>query len=446
MTVSVRFAPSPTGLMHVGNARVALINWLFARKSNGKFLLRIDDTDAERSRPEFAAAIEEDLNWLGLTWDEKIRQSDRLDLYREAFEKLRAAKRVYPCYETAEELDGKRKRQLARSMPPVYDRAALKLTDAERGRFESEGRKPHWRFFLEPETASWRDLIHRDLQFDPASFSDPVLIRSDGQPLYTFTSVVDDLAFAITHIVRGDDHIANSAVQIQIFRALGGATPALGHLPLLTDAQGSGLSKRLGSLSLAQLRAEGIEAMAVNSLLARLGTSVAIEPKTSVFELLDEFDFATFNRAAPKFYEHELARLNARLLHGLSFAQVRARLAELGLSSADESFWNAVRGNLARLSEAKIWWDICFGPIAPAIVDAGLTAKAAELLPPEPWSGETWRAWTGSLAAATRTKGKALYMPLRLALTGREHGPELQDLLPMIGRERALARLLGQAA
>lgn len=446
MTVSVRFAPSPTGLMHVGNARVALINWLFARKSGGRFLLRLDDTDTERSRPEFAAAIEDDLAWLGLAHDEKVRQSDRLPLYREAFERLRAAARVYPCYETPEELEVKRKRQLARGLPPIYDRAALKLSESERGRLESEGRTPHWRFKLEAEAANWRDLVHGDLRFAGGHLSDPVLVRSDGQPLYTFTSVVDDIAFAITHIIRGDDHIANSAAQIPLFHALGGVPPAFAHLPLLTDATGAGLSKRLGSLSLAHLRGEGIEPMAVNSLLAKLGTSDPIEPRVHLAALVAEFDFAKFSRATPKFDDHELARLNTRLLHGLSFADVRPRLADVGLAQADEPFWNAVRGNLARLSDAKAWWEICHGRLEPAIVDASLTAKAAEMLPPEPWQESTFRDWTKAVSAATGAKGKALYMPLRLALTGREHGPELQDLLPIIGLERARARLTGKAA
>ena len=446
MTVAVRFAPSPTGLMHVGNARIALINWLFARKSGGTYRLRFDDTDVERSRPEFAARIEEDLRWLGLAADETLYQSARLDLYRDAFERLRAESQIYPCYETSEELELKRKRQLARGLPPIYDRAALKLSEAERKSLEAEGRKPHWRFKLAPEAAAWRDLFHNEMHFDAASLSDPVLVRSDGQPLYTFTSVVDDMALAITHIIRGDDHIANSAAQIQLFRALGGAAPTFGHLPLLTDAQGGGLSKRMGSLSLAHLRGEGIEAMAVNSLLAKLGTSDSIEPRASLAELVAEFDVAKFSRATPKFDHHELARLSARLLHGLPFAAVRERLAGLGIGDADEGFWNAIRGNLAKLSEAAVWWEICHGQIAPAIVDAGLTSKAAELLPPEPWNNATFRDWTKALAASTGAKGKALYMPLRLALTGREHGPELQDLLPIIGRERARARLLGQAA
>lgn len=446
MTVVTRFAPSPTGLLHVGNARVALINWLFARKSGGKFLLRIDDTDPERSKPEYAAAIEQDLAWLGLAWDELFHQSGRFNDYLAAFGKLRVAQRIYPCYETPEELEAKRKRQLARKLPPVYDRAALKLTEAERSKLEAEGRKPHWRFLLEAEKISWNDAVHGDITFDAASLSDPVLVRSDGQPLYTFTSVVDDIAFAVTHIVRGDDHIANSAAQIQIFRAFGAAVPGFGHLPLLTDAQGGSLSKRLGSLSLGMLREDGIEPMAVNSLLAKLGTSDAIEPRAELSELVIEFDFAKFSRAGPKFDVAELERINARLMHELSYAQVRSRLSELGLQEADAHFWEAVRGNLTRLSDAKTWWDVCFGRIAPEIVDAGLTAKAAELLPPEPWNGGTWRAWTGTLMAATGAKGKALYKPLRLALTGREHGPELQDLLPMIGRERARARLLGQAA
>jgi glutamyl-tRNA synthetase len=445
MTVTVRFAPSPTGLMHVGNARVALINWLFARKSGGRFVLRMDDTDVERSRPEYAAAIEEDLNWLGLVADDKIRQSERLDLYNEAVKRLSDEGLVYACYESPEELELKRRMQLGRGLPPVYDRAALKLTDADRHKLESEGRKVYWRFRLATEQVTWVDLVHGDLHIDAASLSDPIVIRSDGQPLYTFSSVVDDIARGITHIIRGDDHIPNSAAQIQIFKALGGIVPAFAHLPLLTDAQGGGLSKRFGSLSLAHLRGEGVEAMAVNSLLAKLGTSDPIEPRTDLAQLVTEFDFAKFSRSTPKFDEHELHRLNSRLLHALSFAQVQSRLNDLGVP-ADEAFWNAVRGNLARLSDVKLWWSIVHGNIAPAIVDAELAAKAADLLPPEPWNNETWRAWTKEISTATGHKGKALYMPIRLALTGLEHGPELQDLLPMIGRKRAHARLMGQAA
>ncbi|MGB8274451.1 MAG: glutamate--tRNA ligase [Alphaproteobacteria bacterium] len=446
MTVAVRFAPSPTGFLHVGNARVALVNFLFARKHQGRFVLRIDDTDRERSRPEFVDAIEQDLGWLGLAWDKEIRQSDRLALYAEALEKLKAGRRAYACYETPEELETKRRLQLAKGRPPVYDRAGLSLTDADKRKLESEGRRPHWRFLLSDARIVWDDLVHGEIGFEPDSLSDPVLIRSDGQPLYAFTSVVDDVALTISHILRGDDHIANSAAQTQMFEALGHACPRLGHLPLLTDIEGGGLSKRLGSLSLRDLRAEGVEPMALASLLARLGTSDAIEPCGDLAALWAGFDLGKFGRASPKFDPAEMMRLNARILHEMPFDVARPRLAGLGLPAADEAFWLAVRPNLEKLSDARVWWDVCRAPIAPVVTDAAFLARAADLLPAAPWGPATWREWTEAVSAATEAKGRTLYRPLRLALTGLDHGPALENLLPMIGPERARARLSGKTA
>jgi glutamyl-tRNA synthetase len=446
MTVSVRFAPSPTGHLHVGNARVALVNWLFARDAGGRFLLRIDDTDRERSRAEFAESIEEDLRWLGLDWDDKIRQSDRLPLYDEALARLKAGRRAYACYETPEELETKRRLRLAKGQPPVYDRAGLKLMEDEKRRLESEGRRPHWRFLLSDRRMEWDDLVHGPLGFEPDSVSDPVLVRSDGQPLYAFTSVVDDIAFGITHILRGDDHIANSATQTQIFAALGARAPRFGHLPLLTDIEGGGLSKRLGGLSLRELREKGIEPLALASLLARLGTSDPIELAPSLAALVTGFDLGKFGRASPKFDPDALLRLNARLVHEMPFAEAEPRLVAAGLEHADETFWLAVRRNLSTVADAKEWWTICRGRVAPAIKDRAFTDTAAGLLPPAPWSPSTWREWTEAVSEATGAKGKALYMPLRLALTGLEHGPALENLLPMIGPERARARLSGKTA
>ena len=450
MTVTVRFAPSPTGLLHVGNARVALINWLFARSEalagrGGRFVLRIDDTDRARSTPEFDAAIREDLSWLGLSWDELVRQSDRTARYEQAMADLRAAGRLYPCYETAEELDARRKRQLARKLPPVYDRSALKLTDDERRQLEAEGLKPHWRFLLNEGTVAWRDLVHGDCAYETRHLSDPVLVREDGTLLYTLPSVVDDIDLAISHVIRGDDHLTNTAVQIQLFEALGATAPTFAHLPLMTDISGAGLSKRLGSLSLGDLRRQGIDAMALNSLLALLGTSHAVTPHLALDDLASEFDWRTFNRAPPKFDPKELDSLNAKLLHVMPFETARARLAPLGLEDLDPAFWEALRPNLSHLDELADWWRICRFPLAPVVEDAAFLAQAAAELP-DTIDGETWPRWTKRLGELTGRKGKALYHPLRLALTAREHGPEMKNLLPLIGAARAKARLLGKTA
>src|SRR5262245_53235026 len=359
----VRFAPSPTGLLHVGNVRAALFNWLFARRHGGKFILRLDDTDRARSKPEYEAAIGRDLGWLGLGWDIKERQSDRLALYDAARDKLIAAGRLYPCYETPEELEFKRKRLLAQGKPPVYDRAALRLDDAQRDKFVSEGRRPHWRFKLAAEQTRWDDLVRGPQHVDEASQSDPVLVRADGSYLYSFTSVVDDIDFAITHVIRGEDHVANTGAQIQMFAALGGAIPAFAHLPLLVDAAGGGFSKRAGSLSIADLRERSIEALAIDALLARLGTADPVEPVTSLNALVATVDFARVGRSAARFSEEELAHLSARTLHGMPYEAIRARLPE----SLDEAFWLAVRGNLTTLADAKIWAEVVRGPVEPRI-------------------------------------------------------------------------------
>jgi glutamyl-tRNA synthetase len=441
----VRFAPSPTGRLHLGNARIAVVNWLFARHAGGVFVLRIDDTDRERSRDEYTESIKTDLAWLGLDWDEETHQSARLDRYAAALEQLKAAGRAYACYETAEELDYKRKRQLARGKPPIYDREGLRLTAEERRTQEAEGRKPHWRFKLEAEQVGWTDLVRGPVAYDAQHLSDPVLMREDGVPLYTLTSVVDDIALGMTHIVRGEDHVTNTVPQAQIFKALGGAVPQFAHLPLMVDAEGKGLSKRLGSLGLDALRASGIEAMAVNSLLGRMGAAEAPEAAPDLATLVAHFDLAAMGRASPRFDPVELDHLNARLLHAMPFAAAAPKLAALGLA-ADEPFWLAVRGNLKRLADARDWWQVCRAPVAPAIEDAGFTREAAALLPPEPWGSETWRAWTKAVGAATGRKGRDLFHPLRLALTGRGDGPELAALLPLIGRDRAAARLNGKTA
>ncbi|MGY6246123.1 glutamate--tRNA ligase [Bosea thiooxidans] len=441
----VRFAPSPTGYLHIGNARPALFNWLFARRHQGRFLLRYDDTDIARSKQEYADAIAEDLGWLGIVPDRVIRQSERLAIYDAASERLRAGGRLYACYEKPDELDRRRKRQLARGLPPIYDRAALKLTTEQKAAFEAEGRKPHWRFLLEAREVAWDDLVRGPSHVDCASLSDPVLVREDGSYLYHLPSVVDDIETGITHIVRGEDHVTNTAMHIQMFEALGAGLPTMAHVNLLTTASGEGLSKRLGHLSLRGLRESGVEPLAVAALAVLVGTSDAVRPVESLDELAGLVELAHVSRAPAKFDEHELETLSARTLHQMPFAAAADRLAAAGIGGG-EAFWLATRGNLTRFDEAKLWWRVVEGPVAPVIADAAFATKAAGLLPQEPFDGTSWKSWTQALAAATGTKGKALFMPLRQALTGLDHGPELAALLPLIGREKALKRLAGESA
>ncbi len=453
MSVIVRFAPSPTGKLHIGNVRTALINWLFARRQGGTFILRLDDTDRERSTDSNAEAIRTDLTWLGLTWDDTFRQSDRTSHYDAAKARLIASGRLYPCYETQDELDRRRKRQMARGLPPLYDRAALRLSDAERTELAAQGIKAHWRFRLAnteahapdttvPTLVRWQDMVRGDQAIDMSSVSDPVLVRGDGSYLYTFTSVVDDIDTEITHIIRGEDHVTNAAVQAQIFEALGATVPAMAHFSLLIGREGEALSKRLGSLSVEGFRSDGLEAMAVNALAALIGTSDAVHPVATLAELAATFDITHLSRSPSRFDTTELAALNARLLHMLPYPAVAHRLEALG-ADGGEAEWLAVRGNLAILSDAVHWHAVTSGTIAPVIEDAAFSAKAAEMLPPEPWTAETWGAWTTAIKTATGAKGRALFHPLRLALTGRENGPELKVLLPLIGRARVLARLQG---
>ena len=445
MTPKVRFAPSPTGRIHIGNARTALMNWLFAKHRGGTFVLRFDDTDQERSRQEYADSIEVDLNWLGIHPDEVARQSQRFPLYAAAAEKLKTLGRLYPCYESEDELDRRRKRQAARGLPPVYDRAALALTADEIAALEAEGRKPHWRFKLDHRVVAWRDLVRGECHVDCASLSDPVLVRADGTYLYTLPSVVDDVDMAMTHIIRGEDHVTNTAVQIQLFELLGTTVPQFAHHNLLTNASGEGLSKRMGHLSLASLREEGLEAMAAASLAVLVGSSEAVRPIASLAALAPLVDLGRLSRAPARFDEAELHHLNARLLHDADFASVKDRLQALGLA-ADEAFWLAVRGNLASLKDALVWWQVVKGPQAPVATDATLLAAAVTLLPQEPWDQTTWGAWTAAIKAETGLSGRNLFMPLRLALTGHEHGPDLKALLPLIGHDRALRRLKGETA
>jgi glutamyl-tRNA synthetase len=446
MAVRVRFAPSPTGRLHVGNIYIALHNWLYARKAGGEFLLRLDDTDRERSTEDFANEIKADLEWLGLSWNLFDRQSVRLAIYDAAADKLRAAGRLYPCYESAEELSLKRKVQLGQGRPPIYDRAALKLTDADRAKLEAQGVKPHWRFKLEPRDVRWDDLVRGAQHVDETSQSDPVLVRENGSYLYTFTSVVDDIAFGITEVIRGSDHVTNTATQIQIFEALGAKAPRFAHLPLLIDAAGEGLSKRLGSLSIGKMRESGLEPMAINAYLARIGTGDPVVAARSLDELAPAHDLSKFGKSSPRFDPEELKHLNARLLHHLPFEAARKHLAAIGLGDVDAAVWDAARANVEKVEDVALWQSVVKGPVTPAIADAAFAQKAAELLPPEPWTTETWSAWTNAVKTATGRKGKELFMPLRQALTASDHGPELKLLLPLIGRERALKRLKGEVA
>jgi glutamyl-tRNA synthetase len=439
---TVRFAPSPTGRLHIGNARTALLNYLHAAKSGGRFVLRYDDTDLARSTREFADAIATDLNWLGITPDVVARQSERVADYDAAATRLRDARLLYPCYETEEELTYRRRRQIAQHKAPVYDRAALKLTDDDRTKLEAEGRKAYWRFTLEHRTVTWTDGVRGDIAIDCASLSDPVLIRADGSYLYTLPSVVDDIALGITDVIRGEDHVTNTAVQIQIFEALGAVPPRFAHHNLLTLASGEGLSKRAGHLSLGALREQGYEASAVAALAVLTGTSHNVEPVIGLDELVDTIVLSDISLSPAKFDPGELDGLNARTLHRMPYERVASRLAEVGIKDG-EAFWLAVRGNLAKFNEVSEWWSVVAGDDIYASDEAELIRAALPLLPPEPWSGETWSAWTKAVGSATGKKGRALFHPLRLALTGREQGPELKLLLPLIGRERAMKRLEG---
>ena len=443
----VRFAPSPTGRLHIGNARPALLNYLFAKANGGRFVLRFDDTDVERSRAEYAESIADDLAWLGIVPDLVVRQSDRFPLYAAAAERLKQAGRLYPAYESADELDRRRKRLQGRGLPPIYDRAALKLSESERAALEAEGRLPHWRFKLDHRTVAWDDLVRGPSHIDCASLSDPVLVREDGTYLYTLPSTVDDIDLRITDVIRGEDHVTNTAVQIQIFEALGGPVPRFGHNNLLVTASGEGLSKRTGALSLAALRADGVEALAVAAQAVLTGSAAPVHPVASLEDLVVEVDLARLSRAPARFDEADLAALSAKTLHGLPYAAVADRLALSGIIGAKAApFWAAVRGNLGRLSDAADWWAVVEEPLDPIVEDPAFLALAAEHLPPEPWNQATWGAWTAALKAASGRKGRALFHPLRLALTGREAGPDLGGLLPLIGPIKASARIAGKRA
>jgi glutamyl-tRNA synthetase len=433
MTVT-RFAPSPTGYLHVGNLRTALFNYMIARKSGGQFILRLDDTDPTRSTDEFANAIQEDLSWLGLTWDRVEKQSDRLARYEEAAQALRDSGRLYECFETPVDLDLKRKKQLNMGKPPVYDRSALKLSESEKDVLRAE-RQGHWRFKLDHERIEWTDGILGDLSIDAASVSDPVLIRGDGQFLYTLASVCDDVDYGVTNVVRGSDHVTNTATQIQIIKALGGTVPSFAHHSLLTGPQGEALSKRLGTLALRDLRASGLEPMAILSHMARLGSSVPIELQTEMPALIEGFGLSQFGSAPTKFDVADLGPLSTKLVSTLPLSAMAEQLSELGVpSDMASAFWDMARENVETRADVSMWWDLCRDGATPLIdaEDADFIASAKSMLPDNPWDGTTWKSWTGALKAETGRKGKGLFMPLRKALTGMEHGPDMSKLLPLL--------------
>ena len=432
---TTRFAPSPTGYIHVGNLRTALMNYLIARKSGGTFILRLDDTDQERSKQEYIDGLFQDLEWLGLHWDRVEQQSKRMDRYAEAADQLRAAGRFYECFESPVELDLKRKKQLNMHKPPVYDRAALLLTPDEKTRLRAEGREGYWRFQLDQERIEWSDGILGDISIDAASVSDPVLIRADGQVLYTFASSVDDVDMGVTFIVRGADHVTNTATQIQIMKALGGTPPNFAHHSLLTGTEDEKLSKRLGALSLRDLRASGVEPMALLSMLARLGSSKPIELAGSMQDLIDGFDVGTFGAAPTKFDPEDLFPLTRQYVQGLSFDSVHARIAALGVpSDKAELFWSVAKGNITILADLEGWWALFRDGAEPLIdeADRAFVAQALTLLPTKPWTTSTWGQWTSAVKDATGRKGKDLFRPLRRALTGRDAGPEMADVMPLL--------------
>ena len=431
---TTRFAPSPTGYLHVGNLRTALFNYLIARKAGGTFILRLDDTDPERSKPEFADAIKEDLEWLGLAWDRVETQSSRLERYVAAADDLRAKGRFYEAFETPIELDLKRKKQLNMGKPPVYDRAALALSDAEKDALRAERGDGVWRFKLDHTRIEWADQILGEMSIDAASVSDPVLIRGDGQFLYTLASVVDDTEMGVTHVVRGSDHVTNTATQIQIIEALGGAVPNFAHHSLLTGPQGEALSKRLGTLSLRDLRARGVEPMALLSHMARLGSSDPFELRTSVEELVENFDVTRFGAAPTKFDEDDLFPITALHLASLPLEAVASDIASLGVPSDQaDRFWRVVRENITTRADMAAWWAMFQNGATPIVYDedAAFVATAFDLLPSAPYDDTTWSTWTAAVKEATGRKGKGLFMPLRKAVTGRERGPDMSDVMAL---------------
>ncbi|EKE09948.1 MAG: hypothetical protein ACD_16C00099G0006 [uncultured bacterium] len=439
----LRFAPSPTGYLHLGNVRTALINWLYARSTRGTFILRLDDTDFERSEERFAKQIQADLAWLGLTYDELIKQSDRLSIYSNTAEFLKAKGRLYPCYETPEELDLQRKLQLSSGKAPLYNRAALTLSPSQIADYESQGRKPHWRFKVEGGDIRWKDMIRGEVVFRGELLNDPVLIRENGSPVYTLATSADDLEMGITHILRGEDHVTNTALQIQIMEALSEKPNGIsfGHLPLISGRKGEALSKREGSQSVFDFHKEGLEPMAIVSLLAKLGTSDPITPHIALEGVIEEFDIKKFGRATPKLNPEDLWQMNVKILQMLSFDQALQRIESMGLKGTTPEFWALIQKNIIKFQEVKEWWTICYGHKTFTEENKALLETAEHFLPPEPWDETTFKAWMDQVKEETGVKGKDLFMPIRRALTGQEHGPELKELILLMGRPKTLHQL-----
>ena len=441
--IITRFAPSPTGMLHVGNIRAALLNWLYAKKHNGQFILRFDDTDLERSKQEYKDAIEEDLKFLNLNWDQTFNQLSRLSRYDEIKNLLLDKKRLYACYETPEELELKRKFQLSKELPPIYDRASLNLTEEQTQKYIEQGRKPHYRFLVNHEPISWYDMIKGEVKYDGKALSDPIVIRADGSMTYMLCSVIDDIDYDITHIIRGEDHVSNTAIQIQMFEALNTTPPTFGHLSLIINKDEK-ISKRVGGFEIATLRKEiGLEAMAIASFFSLLGSSAQILPYKSMEKLANQFEISSFSKSPTIYQPEDLERLNHKLLISLDFDEVKNHLKEIDAEYIDENFWLSVRPNLQKLRDVKDWWEICHKTpnIENLNLDKDYLKQAAELLPQGEITKDSWSIWTKEITNITGKKGKELFLPLRLALTGRESGPEIAGVLPLIDREEIIKRL-----
>ena len=443
--ILVRFAPSPTGWLHVGNVRTAIANYLFAKSLGGRFMLRIDDTDRARSEAQYEDGLKQDLEWLGVKWDVLEKQSERFDRYEMAKQDLIAKGRLYPCYETAEEIDIKRKMLISRGLPPIYDRGALNDTPEQRAQYEAEGRKPHWRFKLDAAPIVWDDMVRGKVEFDGSKLSDPVMFREDGVVLFTFATSVDDGELGITHIIRGEDHVSNTAMQVQIMQAMGHKIPIFGHMALLKMKEGK-ISKRVGGGDIRSLREGGIFPLVLMSYLSKIGTSDAIDLADSMEALIQSFAISKLGRSMANYDPMELERLNQKLLHHLPFADVQPQLAARGMGTIDATFWEAIKANLTTIDDAKDWWEVLHQPITPVIEDQEFAATAAANLPSGEWNEASWELLVNAVKEKTGRKGKELFMPLRLALTGREHGPEMKVVFALLGRDRAEKRLMGQAA
>ena len=440
MTTVTRFAPSPTGLLHLGNIRTALINWLYARTNNGKFILRIDDTDLERSKDEYISQIKYDLDWLGIDYDETFNQSSRFDRYREQFEKLKADGRIYPCYETPEELERKRKLLIAAGGKQVYDRSAMELTDQQKKDYEAEGRKPHWRFLLKTERMKWDDLLKGEIDIDLTSLSDPVLFREDGVPLYTFSSAVDDIDYDITNVIRGDDHTSNTAVQVEIINALDQNKITFAHHALLKASSGDKLSKRDNVISISSFREANMEPISILSLLATIGTSNSIELKDNIDQIKSEFKLSTISTSPGRIEIDVLNALNKKQVQKYNFSEIEERLKKID-EKIDRKFWETIRGNLNVVEDIKQWTDIVFNSETIKPSDKDYIKIAMELIPDDPWNDETWGLWTSAIKEKTGRKGKELFLPLREAFTGLNHGPEMKLLIQLLGREKIIERV-----